>query len=122
MIKKFYILLIFILGFFLTPSMTFACGSKTEKSCCEKKISKKSDTKDCCKKNKQEPNDKDDCGGKCGSKSCHCPAFHFSIITSFSQENSNNTFSLSEEKQKISYLETYLSSGFYSIWTPPNIC
>ncbi len=121
MTKKSFILLIFILGFALTPSVTFACGSKTEKSCYKKETSKKSDTQDCCKKANQHATDKDDCGGKCGDKSCHCPAFPFSLITSLLHENANKNFGFLDEKQKFSHIETYLSSGFYSIWTPPNI-
>lgn len=121
MTKRIYILLTIIFGFALTPSVTFACGSKTEKSCCKKENSKKSETKDCCKKDNQHSNDKDDCGRECGDNSCHCPAFYFSLTTSLFQESANINFDFLDEKQNFFHIETYLPSGFHSIWTPPNI-
>jgi len=65
MTKKFHILLVILtLGFFATPTLTYACGTKstkTEKSCCKKgdKACEKDSTKcdkaekkECCKKDK----------------------------------------------------------------------
>ena len=49
--KKFHILLIVVLGFFLMPMVTFACGNNSEKQSCKKEISSKTEKKDCCDKN-----------------------------------------------------------------------
>ena len=148
MTKKFYIrkvflwdallTLVLILGFATAPSITLACGLKSEKHCCCKNETsgrqsaerhhagqhpeKKSDKKDCCKKSKHNSEDKDGgCAGKCGDKSCHCPAFNYSLILPVYFEVGNPTFDFLDEKQNFYYLEIYLSSGFYSIWSPPNI-
>ncbi len=121
MTKKIYILLIFILGFTLMPTVTYACGSKTEKSCCNKDKTRNSDTKECCKKDKQHTNDNDNCDGECGDKSCHCPASHNSLTAYISQQSSTNIIDFSNENEKFHFIKTYFSVGFYSIWTPPNI-
>lgn len=121
MTKKIYILLILIFGFALTPNITFACGTNSEKSCCKKENAKKSDKKDCCKKNKNHSNDKDDCGGKCGDKTCHCPAPNCGLSIPAIFEISKNNYDFSDDKQKFHHFQLYLSSGYYSIWTPPNI-
>jgi len=121
MTKKVYILFIFVLGFALIPRISHACSSSSEKSCCKKENSEKSIAQGCCKKEKQHSNGNDNCGGTCGDKSCHCLAFHFSIMISIFQEGANNSVDFLHEKQIFSHLEINLSSGFYSIWTPPNI-
>jgi hypothetical protein len=122
MTKKVYIFLIFIFGFVLTPNVSFACGTKSEKSCCKKENSKKAEIKDCCKKDNQNSKGKTSCDGSCGDKSCHCPpVFHFNFISASNQQSESRIIPTSDEKQKFSHIETYLSAGFYSIWTPPNI-
>ncbi len=118
-----YLLLILILGIVWIPSIAFACGSASEKSCCKKDKSVKDldkKIKDCCKKDKKHPNDKEDCGGKCGKTSCHCPLLHPSLLLPSIPEISYKNFVSLLEKQKFSYIKTYLSLGFYSIWIPPN--
>ena len=124
MAKSIYILLIFILGFALTPSVAMACGSKSEKCCCckkEKSEPKHTKKQSCCKKDQSHSEDKSDCGGNCGDKSCKCPTSNFSLILPVLFEISYTNFDFSTEKQKFFPTETHLSSGFYSIWTPPNI-
>ena len=109
-----------MLGFFLTPTLTYACGKKsekTEKSCCEKGTSQ-NDTKECCKKSHSQDNKNDNgCGGQCGNPSCHCPTVN--ITLPFVSEVKHNLFYV--EKLSIYYTETYISSGFRSIWLPPKI-
>ena len=123
MTKKIYIILICIFGFIFTPTVILACGSKpeSEKSCCKKENKKETDTKDCCKNKKHHSQDKDDCGGKCSDKSCQCPTSNFSLTLPFYSENNNSVFYFSDEKHKFCHVEMHLSSGFYSIWIPPNI-
>jgi len=105
-----------MLGFALAPSKALACGTKAEKSCCQKDNSSKNpNTNNCCKK------DLGDCGGKCGNESCHCPISHVSFIVPSFQDPTNYSYLVSSKKQKFSFIETNSSSGFYSIWAPPNI-
>lgn len=126
MTKKFHILLIVLtLGFFMTPTLTYACGNKsvkTEKSSCKKEKTDKSEKKDCCK-NHQSKNGKSDdsCNGKCKDTSCSCPTTNGSLALSlFAELNLKNSFAESK-KLKFYIKEIFLSSGFYSIWTPPHI-
>lgn len=122
MTKQIYILLIVVFGFLLTPTPTYACGkshTKTEKTCCDKKTSQ-TKKNDCCKKEHSQSNhDNDGCGGKCGHSSCHCSGVNIAIALPFVSEL-KHTISFSE-KQSILYTETYISSGFRSIWLPPKI-
>ena len=123
MAKKFHILLIIlILGFFATPTLTYACATKsdkTEKSCCKKD---KSDKKDCCKNHKSK-NDKNDdgCVEKCKHPSCSCPVVNFAFNLPFSTGFKTKTCFSEGKKVKSYYNETYHSFGFGYIWTPPNI-
>jgi len=112
MAKKFHILLItLILSFFATPTLTYACGTKTNKT-----------EKSCCKNHKTK-NDKNDdgCVEKCKHPSCSCPVVNFAFNLPSSTELKTKTRFTKSKKVKSYYNETYLSSGFYSIWTPPNI-
>lgn len=122
MTKSIYILLIAIFGFALIPSEATACVVKTEKSCCKKDKVNQSEEKGCCEKSEiHSSNDNTDCSGKCGEKSCLPSTFHFSVLTAIYQENDYKLFNSTAQKQKFSSIKTDLSSGFYSIWTPPNI-
>lgn len=126
MTKKFHILLIVLtLGIFLTPRQTYACGTnsaKAEKSCCKKEKKATAEKKDCCKNHNSKKHQNDDgCGGKCNHSSCQCPTFNFAFTLPFVAELTKNNFEFSSKKQKFYHNETYLSSGFLSIWTPPNI-
>jgi hypothetical protein len=126
MAKKFHILLItLILSFFATPTLTYACGTKTnktEKSCCKKDKSDNTVNTDCCKNHKTK-NDKNDdgCVEKCKHPSCSCPVVNFAFNLPFSTGFKTKTCFSEGKKVKSYYNETFLSSGFYSIWTPPNI-
>ena len=117
--NRFYILVLVLFGFLLMPSNTFACGNKSEKQSCKKESTSKSEKKSCCdNKDKSEKG----CGGKCGHSKCGCPS---SIITAlnFSGEIhfKNNSLDFISEKQKFSNSETFISSGFYSLWLIPKI-
>lgn len=121
MTRQISILLIVMLGFFLTPTLTYACGKsaeKTEKSCCKNETSK-SEKKDCCKSHSQNDKNDDGCGGKCKNPSCHCPTTPPTIALPFVSKEKQNILFI--EKQNIPYTETYISSGFLSIWLPPKI-
>lgn len=123
MTRRIFILLIVMLGFFLTPTLTYACGKKTEKtekSCCEKSPSQTGDTKECCKKSHSQ-NDKNDdgCNGQCGNSSCYCPTINITIAFPVFSELRHSVFYT--EKLSFFFTETYISSGFHSIWQPPKI-
>jgi len=126
MTKKFHILLIILtLGFFATPTLTYACGTKstkTEKSCCKKSETEKNSKKDCCKNHKSKSDkDKNSCNGKCNNSNCSCPTDHCAFALPFWTETKVKTYFAESKKIKNYYNENYLSDGFRSIWTPPNI-
>lgn len=109
-----------MLGLFLLPASTYACGTKSEKSCCKKEASSKTEKKDCC--NNKSTKDKDkNCDGKCGHSNCTSSTVNFSIISYFEIEFNNNNFVFSFEKAKFHHSKTFISSGFYSIWLIPKI-
>ena len=124
--KKVHILFIILtLGFFATPTLTYACGTKTDKtenSCCKKDKAGQGHKKDCCKNHHSKNNKSDDdCGGNCGNSSCSCTTVHFAFNLPFlSGVGSKKYFAISE-KLKFYDQQIHLSDGFYSIWTPPNI-
>ncbi len=120
--KRLHMLIIILtLGYFLLPTMSYACGTKSEKSCCKKEISSKTEKKDCCK-NKQSKDQDNSCGGKCGHSNCTAStSVNFSIISFYEIEFNNNNFDFSTEKQKFYHSETFISSGFTSVWLPPKI-
>ncbi|HRP91094.1 MAG TPA: hypothetical protein PKX92_13770 [Edaphocola sp.] len=121
MTRQISILLIVMLGFFLTPTLTYACGKpaeKTEKSCCKKETSQ-TEKKDCCKSHSQDDKNDDDCNGQCGNHSCHCPTINITIALPFFPELNHSVFYA--EKLSFFYTETHISSGFRSIWQPPKI-
>lgn len=122
MSKKFYILLLVMLGFFMMPSVAFACGTKTDKSCCKKESSSEKDKKDCCKKEKKSnESSHDGCNGACKDVTCSSSAFQLGLTSAFYAELNNQVFSFSTEKQNYYYSEIFISSHFRSIWLPPKI-
>jgi len=102
------------------PTLSYACGTKTEKSCCKKEISSKAEKKDCCK-NKQSKEQDNSCGGKCGHSNCTTSTVNFSIISFYEIEFKNNNFDFSTQKPKFYHSETFISSGFSSLWLIPKI-
>ena len=125
-LQKFYILLIItFLGCLTTPMKSYACGTKSknaEKSCCLKDMPEKSNKKDCCNNRKDSQQKEDNsCGGNCDNSKCSCPSTLTSLVLSnFLITVNINSFTI-REKLKSLYNETYHSSGFSYIWTPPNI-
>ena len=113
-------MLILTLGCYLDPSLSYACGAKTEKSCCKKETASKTDQKDCCKNKKSKEKD-NSCGGKCGHSNCTTASVNYSLI-SFSEIQFKTTiFDFSTENSKYYHLETDLTSGFSSTWILPKI-
>lgn len=122
--NRFHIILIVMLGFFLMPTDTFACGKKVADHSCTKKTSTSDkDEDDCCsKKNHSGNKNHDGCGGKCGHSMCGCASVCNGGITFVNQlEFKKITFSIFSQKQKFYNSETSILTGFYSIWLIPKI-
>ena len=120
--KRLHILIIILtIGFFMLPTLSYACETKTEKWCCKKEKTEKTDKKNCC--NNKQSKDKDNgCDGKCGHSNCTSSiSVNFSIISSYEINFKNNSFNFSEEKSKFYHSKTFISSGFTSIWLIPKI-
>lgn len=115
-----YLLIILMLGSFLLPTFSYACGTKTETCCCKKEMSSKTEKKDCCK-NKPSKGKDHRCDGKCGHSNCTTSTTNFSILPFYEIEFKNNGFDFCFEKPKFYHSETFLSSGFTSVWLPPKI-
>ena len=112
--------LLLTLGFLLFSNGSFACGTKSGKSCCKTETSSKKEMKDCCKKKKDNEKSKP-CGGKCGHSNCTTTASSFSFILNNEVKFTSNTFVSSTEKQKFYHNETTTSNGFFSLWLIPKI-
>lgn len=119
--KKIHIILLVTLGLFLIPSITYACGSKSEKKCCKKEASAKSEKKECCDKS-SDSGDNKGCAGKCGKASCSCSEMvnvSFLILPTTYLEN--YTVIIASEKKAFHYKEIYASSAFDRLRLPPKI-
>lgn len=111
-----------MLGIFMMPTLTYACETKAEKSCCKKESTTKTEKAACCKKDNPSKDKKEDgCGGKCTHTSCNCPVSHCSLTLVLLDEIKPKSFYFENEKQKFHDVETFLSSGFHSLWLIPKI-
>ena len=117
--KKAYYILIVLLGIFLMPSTTMACGnatkskemsthSNTKKSCCG--------TKSCSKNQKQKA-----CNGKCGHSICSNSSVSLSFLPTATFENALQFFDFYTKKQKFSASVSIPLDGFSTIWLIPKI-
>jgi hypothetical protein len=120
--NKIHIFVIVLVGFLLMPIKTFACGSNSEKNSCKKEVSSKKNTESCCKRDKNSENKSENgCAGKCGHSKCGCPAASNGFTLIYEINFKNNSFDFSTEKQKYTHLQTFISSGFYTLWLIPKI-
>ena len=119
------IIIILTLGFFLSPTLTYACGTKTKKSCCKIEISStKSEKKSCCNSDSSKEKDHKGCKGNCGHSKCGCSSTCPTSSVNFLSEIifKNYMFGYSSiEKATFSYTTPSISDGFYSIWLIPKI-
>ncbi|MBS4042017.1 MAG: hypothetical protein KGZ81_15625 [Flavobacteriales bacterium] len=122
MTRFIYIALITLIGFFLTPTDIYACGSKSEniENNCSKQTDTKAVKKGCCdtEKGRCSKHGKD-CDGKCGNPNCHCPSNHTNFTIPFLVKFSG--IKLIPNKPNFYYQDSFYSSGFLSIWLPPKI-
>ncbi len=121
MIKKYHIFLfLFALAFITKPNVIYACGEKVGKivkSCCEKEKDKQMDS---CKNHHSNKSDNES-SGNCENISCSCPLTLFATTPPFLIETKEGIYRDGTRKVKSYFNETYLSSGFVFIWSPPNI-
>ena len=104
------------------PNSGYACGGCSEKHTSKKELSSKSEKDSCCDSdNHSKTKNHSGCGGKCGHSKCACPSASngFTLASEFILKN--NSFDFSSEKLKFSSTETFISSGFYSLWLIPKI-
>ena len=114
----FFIML--LLGAFLSPSMSYACGTTAEKSCCKKEIPAKTDKKKCCKDSSSK-NENKGCNGKCGHSNCTSTAAYSIFLVDTEIRFASITPDFSNEKQNFYSSKTFISSGFSSLWLIPKI-
>ena len=120
--KKIHMLFIVLLGVFLMPTSTFACGSHSEKNSCAKEMSSKTGMKDCCSKDSKSKSKKHDgCNGKCGHAMCSVSSLNIGIVSSIPLEMDDNVFNFSTKKQKFHQSVSFTSAGYSSIWLIPKI-
>jgi hypothetical protein len=107
-----------IFGLFLMPENAFAFAKKETMSCCK---SKPTSEKLCCKKTNS-PEKENGCNGKCNKNSCTVNVgLTFAFLSNFHLTDFSVVWNKSSEKTTFSYPETSISSGYYFIWSPPNI-
>ena len=122
MVKRIiYILFVLIIGIVVAPSNSFACSTKTEKASVKKMCAKEVKDSECLKNCKHNLKDKQACPGKCGEKSCKCPTINMGSAIAIFPQTDKNIFYLFANKGEAPNHKTNLFSGFYDIWTPPNI-
>ncbi|MFT5254637.1 MAG: hypothetical protein ACI87N_003714 [Flavobacteriales bacterium] len=120
--KKIHVLLIVLLGVFLMPTSTFACGDHSGKNSCSKEMSSKAGMKDCCSKDSNSKSKKHNgCNGKCGHAMCSAPSLHIGIVHSNPIENDDDVFNFSTKKPKFYQSVSFTSAGYSSIWLIPKI-
>ena len=120
--NKIYIILIALLGFFLMPGITYACGSGSGSHSCKMEMSSKAKMKDCCSKKTKSKESKDKgCSGKCGQSMCSVSSVNIGIATAIYYEIPNAIYSFSEKKQNFSHSVSVPSDGYVSLWLIPKI-
>lgn len=120
--NKIYLIVFVLLGFFLMPGATYACGSGSGNHSCKMEMSSKTKMKDCCSKksNSKESKGKG-CSGKCGQSMCSVSSVNIGITSSIQYEILNTVFNFSEKKQNFSHAISFPSDGYVSLWLIPKI-
>lgn len=122
MSKNLYILLLVVLGFFMSPTTAMACNQKGEMTCCAKKSTAKKEKKDCCsKKQSSKKESHDGCNGACKNITCGGSFVYLGMTNGIQLEFNNPLFDFSTKKQNFYYSNIFVSSGYKSIWLPPKI-
>lgn len=119
MTKHFSILLFIVIGFMFIPSMSSDCDkSSSEMTCCKGK-SKLSES--CCKDHLDSNQiENHNCKKNCNHSSCNCSSVQSNFALLCIENDKKSTIS-EIEVQNYHSIETYILSGFHSIWLPPKI-
>lgn len=118
--KKIRVIVLVLFGLFLMPNSTLACGMTSKKSSCKTEMNSDNCKMKCCQKKSKDRSSKG-CDGKCGKSTCQVQTVSFgAIVPQFSEIKLNNIFVFTS-KQVFYNNKTNISSGFYFIWSPPNI-
>ncbi len=123
--KHISFVILLCLGFFLMPSISYACAkkaAKTEQVSCSKEQFQKAEHKSNCKdKSCKKCKDGHDCDGNCKHSSCRCSTSSSSLSIPIPTDLKLTTPFAETKKQKFGFKQAYYSSGYYSIWQPPKI-
>ena len=107
-----------VFGLFLMPENAFAFAKNETMSCCKTKPTLE---KSCCGKTKSSEKESG-CNGKCNKNSC---TVNSGVAFVFLAPAAVSAFDLIwnsvSKKETFTYPETSILSGFYFIWSPPNI-
>ena len=118
--KKSSFITLILIGFFMMPITTFACGETSKKSCCKTEMNSGNCKMKCCQKKSKDKTDKG-CEGKCGKSTCQVQTISVGAIFPLLVEIKYNNFLASTPKQVFYNHEANTSNGFCFIWSPPNI-
>ncbi|MES2240413.1 MAG: hypothetical protein V4497_09165 [Bacteroidota bacterium] len=120
--NKIYIIVLVLLGFFLMPGATYACGSGSGNHSCKMEMSSKTKGMDCCNKKSNSKHTKNKgCTGKCGESMCSVSSVNIGIASSIQYEILNVVFNFSDKKQNFSNSVSFPSDGYTSLWLIPKI-
>jgi hypothetical protein len=131
--KLFHLFCIVVLGIFLLPSISYACGNvasaktvKTENiskepqnSCC-KITTKTKKAKSCCDEQQSDSKNKP-CEGKCGHSKCSTTSSSSSMTFSSIYQFESKLIDLYSKETNFTFINYNLSSGYVSLWLIPKI-
>lgn len=120
--KKFFLLLLFVLGFLLMPGKAMACENKSLKSASHKETFSKNANEDSCCKSSYSKNKKYNCdGGKCTHTKCGCASSCSVFLSCTEISTSDAIIEIAFTTQKFPNLQTLVSTGYGSLWLIPKI-
>ena len=109
-----------LIGFLMITNFTFACGKIASKTSCSIKSTVSCCKMKCCQKKSKTNSDKR-CEGKCGKSNCQIQTISLVTILPEQTTLTINHFLVLTLKQVFYTSNQNPDSGFYSIWSPPNI-
>lgn len=120
--KKNYFTAFLLLGIFLMPASTFACGNKYKSDHSSVEIASTKTKKDCCGGVADHKDKKHPCCPNNGKDSkCICTSYSCVFLVFNEMDLPAVKFDFYNEKQKISHPEASVSSGFSSLYLKPKI-
>src|SRR5690606_22619284 len=121
---KFRLIVLFIIGFLLSPALVLACGNDY-RQICPKEVPTDNCQDDCCKiKSHSAPcgDSHNGCDGKCWHSSCHSPTGPVDSFVLVQTLHFNTGFALQWlQKNVFGYTETFFKSAPKKLWLPPKI-